>query len=289
MVVVSSSMSRSRLPLVELALLGSGATRLTAPLRIHGFAYVRSGGPDGVSLARRIFEHTPASIPRAALGGASANPRGLYAFRGTPQPGADVCAITAYQFGAANTRALREAYYDGAVPSSSVHDNLPLADASLMADIQRYFDAMSSMSRLLFAALAAEDSRLHSLRDCRLDSTLEFKCYEGGAGVQLAAHRDQSVLTLLHQGGGVGSVLQVETAHGEWLDAPPIESAVLVNAGDYLEQLTGGDVRSATHRVVGRDTGATTKRYSVAFFAAPTWDFPLSAHERIGDVVPFYG
>jgi isopenicillin N synthase-like dioxygenase len=106
--------------------------------------------------------------------------------------------------------------------------------------------------------------------------------------VQLAAHRDQSVLTLLQQSSG-SSGLQVATADGQWLDAPPIEGALLVNAGDYLERLSGGQVPSASHRVVGCSGTDNQLRYSVAFFASPTWDFALSADEQVGDGVPFYG
>jgi hypothetical protein len=168
------------LPLVELAALGRGSS-LLAPLRRHGFVYVRGAVGDGVSLARRIF-----AAPGAAKGfrghvTTPANPRGLYAYKGTPQGSAD--AIIAYQYGAARTRQLREAYYaPDEVPDSAVHDNVPLDDAVLMADIQALYDELCTVSQALFDALAVDDVRLRSLRGCTLDPTLEFKCYRGGPG-----------------------------------------------------------------------------------------------------------
>jgi isopenicillin N synthase-like dioxygenase len=66
-------------------------------------------------------------------------------------------------------------------------------------------------------------------------------------------HTDYGLLTLLAQDAHGG--LQVKTPAG-WIEAPPIEGALVCNIGDMLDRLTGGRYRSTPHRVrnlSGRD------------------------------------
>ena len=67
---------------------------------------------------------------------------------------------------------------------------------------------------------------------------------EGAWGV--GEHTDYGLLTLLAQDRHGG--LQVKTPGG-WIEAPPIEGALVCNIGDMLERLTGGRFRSTPHRV----------------------------------------
>ncbi|WP_455373369.1 isopenicillin N synthase family dioxygenase [Limibacillus halophilus] len=66
-----------------------------------------------------------------------------------------------------------------------------------------------------------------------------------GAG----AHSDYGLLTLLAQDANGG--LEVRTPGG-WIEAPPVEGALVCNIGDMLEKLTGGLYRSTLHRVLNR-------------------------------------
>ncbi len=61
-------------------------------------------------------------------------------------------------------------------------------------------------------------------------------------------HTDFGVLTILAQD-DVGG-LEVETANGEWIKAPPIEGTLIVNVADLLHRWTGGAYKSTPHRVI---------------------------------------
>lgn len=79
-----------------------------------------------------------------------------------------------------------------------------------------------------------------------------------------APHKDFGCLTLLTQD-DVGG-LQVQTPAGLWVDAPPIDDAIIVNVGDMLHRLSNGKLLSTPHRVINA-TGR--ERYSVPFFFDP--------------------
>jgi isopenicillin N synthase-like dioxygenase len=84
----------------------------------------------------------------------------------------------------------------------------------------------------------------------------------------VGAHRDGGVLTLLLVEPGKGG-LQVEH-HGEWIDAPSVEGAFVVNIGEMLEIATGGYLKATLHRVISPRIG--DDRISVPFFFNPSLD-----------------
>ena len=79
-----------------------------------------------------------------------------------------------------------------------------------------------------------------------------------------APHKDFGCLTLLAQD-DVGG-LQVQTPAGNWVDAPPVPGAFVVNVGDMLHRMSNGRLLSTPHRVINA-TGR--ERYSVPFFFDP--------------------
>jgi isopenicillin N synthase-like dioxygenase len=84
----------------------------------------------------------------------------------------------------------------------------------------------------------------------------------------VGAHRDGGVLTLLLVEPGKGG-LQVEH-EGEWIDAPPIPGAFVVNIGEMLELATNGYLKATLHRVQSPQVG--TDRISIPFFFNPALD-----------------
>lgn len=79
-----------------------------------------------------------------------------------------------------------------------------------------------------------------------------------------APHKDFGCLTLLAQD-DVGG-LQVQTPAGQWVDAPPMKNAFIVNVGDMLHRMSNGTLLSTPHRVINK---SGRERYSVPFFFDP--------------------
>jgi isopenicillin N synthase-like dioxygenase len=84
----------------------------------------------------------------------------------------------------------------------------------------------------------------------------------------VGAHRDGGVLTLLLVEPGKGG-LQVEH-EGEWIDAPSVPGAFVVNIGEMLELATHGYLKATLHRVISPLIGSD--RISIPFFFNPALD-----------------
>lgn len=84
----------------------------------------------------------------------------------------------------------------------------------------------------------------------------------------VGAHKDSGVLTLLFVEPGKGG-LQVEK-DGEWIDAPPLDGAFVVNIGELLEVATDGYLKATVHRVISPLIG--DDRISIPFFYSPALD-----------------
>jgi isopenicillin N synthase-like dioxygenase len=105
---------------------------------------------------------------------------------------------------------------------------------------------------------------------------------EAEGRIRAAAHEDINTITLLL--GAEEAGLELLTRDGRWLPVSPPEGALAVNIGDMLQRLTGGRLRSTTHRVVN-PTGERARhaRYSMPFFLHFRPDFLIEPLESCVD------
>jgi isopenicillin N synthase-like dioxygenase len=86
-----------------------------------------------------------------------------------------------------------------------------------------------------------------------------------------AAHTDRNLFTILAQGDTPG--LQIMLPDGEWMRAPLMPGAFVVNSGDTLRRWSNERFLSTPHRVLNNIAGRD--RYSVPFFVGPEYDTVL--------------
>ena len=149
--------------------------------------------------------------------------------------------------------------------------SLPSFRETLLA----YYDACAALGARLHRAFACDLGLEPDFFDGKFDrpmATLRLLHYppppagsapRTGAG----AHTDYGNLTLLATD-DVGG-LEVRARNGEWIEAPVVPGAFIVNIGDCLMRWTNDIYVSTPHRVVNR---SARERYSIAFFYDPNPD-----------------
>ena len=80
---------------------------------------------------------------------------------------------------------------------------------------------------------------------------------------------DYGLITLLYQD-EIGG-LEVKGCNSTWVPATPVNDAIVVNAGDFLEIYTNGKLPATVHRVVvpEEEVKRKTCRQSIVFFVHP--------------------
>ena len=138
-----------------------------------------------------------------------------------------------------------------------------------------YYDACAGLGARLHRAFACDLGLEPDYFDDKFDrpmATLRLLHYPAlprgseprtGAG----AHTDYGNLTLLATD-DVGG-LEVHARDGQWIEAPVVPGAFIVNIGDCLMRWTNDIYVSTPHRVVNR---SARERYSIAFFFDPNPD-----------------
>lgn len=145
--------------------------------------------------------------------------------------------------------------------------------AGFRDDVTAYHDALCDLGRKLMAAAAraigADPAEVLPAFD-RPTTWLRLLYYPPAAPMSpddlfgSAPHCDFGCLTILAQD-EVGG-LQVQTPAGNWIDAPVIPGAFVVNVGDMLHRWSNGRLLSTPHRVINRSGRV---RYSCPFFFDP--------------------
>lgn len=173
----------------------------------------------------------------------------------------------------------RDAVEGGPAFTRLIGPNLwPDAQPELREVVAEWHAALSAISRRLLRAwavsLGAEESYFDDhfgepstlIKIVRYPGTDEPLPQQG-----VGAHKDSGVLTLLWVEPGRGG-LQVER-DGQWVDAPPVDGAFVVNIGELLEYATGGYLKATNHRVISPK--APDDRLSIPFFFNPALDTQL--------------
>jgi len=132
--------------------------------------------------------------------------------------------------------------------------------------IGAYYYAVSTMGQILFRGFAKALELPESYFDDFLTkppSQLRLIHYprnpDAVDGSGIGAHTDYECFTILLP---TADGLEVMNGAGEWIDAPPVEGAFVVNIGDMLEVWTNGEFVATSHRV----RSVQEERYSFAMF-----------------------
>jgi isopenicillin N synthase-like dioxygenase len=132
--------------------------------------------------------------------------------------------------------------------------------------VNAYYGQVFSLGRALLRGFALALDLPAAYFDDYLEkppSQLRLIHYEpaplGTDSMGIGAHTDYECLTILH---ATAPGLQVINGAGQWVEAPPIPGAFVVNIGDLLEVWSNGVFVSTSHRVLP----VAADRYSFPLF-----------------------
>jgi len=104
---------------------------------------------------------------------------------------------------------------------------------------------------------------------------------EDEGAIRAAAHEDINLITLLPAATAPG--LQVKDLQGNWIEVECNPGDMVINAGDMLQEASGGYYVSTTHRVMNPSgPAAKLSRYSMPVFMHPRFDVKLSDRYSAG-------
>jgi isopenicillin N synthase-like dioxygenase len=231
-----------------------------------GFVYVTDHGVpaaqiSGLEHAAREFFALPEAAKLAYYIGNSAHHRGYV------PPGEEVfygqSRDTKEAFDL--SRELPEADY-GAASRFLGPNQWPSEVAGFREGITRYYESAFGLGRRLLGAFAEALGLSATHFDAVLErppSQLRLIHYppalEATNTMGIGAHTDYECLTILH---ATAPGLQVMNGAGEWVAAPPIPGAFVINIGDLLEIFSNGRFVSTSHRVLP----VSVERYSFPLF-----------------------
>jgi isopenicillin N synthase-like dioxygenase len=146
--------------------------------------------------------------------------------------------------------------------------------------VNRYYDAVLAFGKVLlrgFALALREPADRFDNLVTKAPSQLRLIHYPFDPNATdvlgIGAHTDFEVFTLLKP---TTPGLEVLNGAGEWIDAPPMDGAFIVNIGDMLEIWSNGGFVSTTHRV----RKVAEERYSFPLFFNVDYDVLVAPLEQ---------
>jgi isopenicillin N synthase-like dioxygenase len=159
----------------------------------------------------------------------------------------------------------------------------PAGDAEFRARGEAYFAGLRRLAERLMRGFAiALDLAPDHFAD-KIDRPMAQLCllhYPPQSGhiesdtIGCGVHTDYGCLTILAQDSNGG--LQVRNTAGEWISAPPVAGAFVVNLGDQMARWTNGRFQATPHRVINT---SGRERYSMPFFFDPNWEAEIACLE----------
>lgn len=152
------------------------------------------------------------------------------------------------------------------------------------ADVKAYYDAVFALNLVLFKGFALalglpEDSFTRHVNTPPSQLRLvHYPCNPDAPADRpgIGAHTDYECFTILLP---TADGLEVMNGAGEWIDAPVMPGAFVINIGDMLEVLSNGNFVATMHRV----RKVTQERYSFPLFCACDYDTVIAP---IPELVP---
>lgn len=164
----------------------------------------------------------------------------------------------------------------------------PQSPANLQHALTDYYMAMEQLGaqlmQMLAAALQIDENyfvpfHTHHLSALRTLNYPSIQYAQLPGQRRAGAHSDYGTVTILNPDPDVGG-LEVRLPSGEWISAPTLENAFIINIGDLMARWTNDRWVSTLHRVVdpvGEDGLPARRRQSIAYFMNPNDDAEISA------------
>ena len=146
--------------------------------------------------------------------------------------------------------------------------------------VTAYYSYAIEVGRLLLGAFAValgEPADVFTSVATRTPSQLRLIHYpfdpDAVDSLGIGAHTDFECFTLLRP---TAPGLEVMTEAGEWVDAPPVDGALVLNIGDMLETWTNGTFVATSHRV----RKVAEERFAFPLFVNVDYDTVVEPLER---------
>lgn len=142
-------------------------------------------------------------------------------------------------------------------------------DAEFKQAVSCYYADVAALARKLFSGFALaldlpEDwFEVHLKRPASQLRLIHYPFQPDAPADEpgIGSHTDYECFTILLP---TAPGLEVMNGDGQWIDAPPIEDAFVINIGDMLETWTNGEFAATSHRV----RKVKEERYSFPYFAS---------------------